>query len=186
MKPTDGRWVTINGAHVFVKNGQSVEDALNERKKRNSGTSARPGSIIPGKGEKFKVSLNFFSDSTENNQVSRPKGYRTGPQTYVFPVGAKLTLAGKSFLFNKDIVVTDAITIVQPKNLREQLRISLNYGRRNGQWCKKAGNATVEISGAMQNVQVHWYENSDGANEGAKIIIGGNKYGESKIHRRNR
>ena len=51
MKPTDGRWVTINGVHVFVKNGQSVEDASNEHKKRNSGTSARSGSIIPGKYE---------------------------------------------------------------------------------------------------------------------------------------
>ena len=62
MKPTDGRWVTINGAHVFVKNGQSVDDALNERKKRNIGTSAHSGSIIPGKENIATIPLDYFSN----------------------------------------------------------------------------------------------------------------------------
>ena len=52
MKPTNGRWVTINGVHVFVENGKSVQDALNELKKRNVGTSARLATIISGQGEK--------------------------------------------------------------------------------------------------------------------------------------
>ena len=42
-----GEWKTINGAHVFIKDGQSVEDAFD-----TSGTSAKSGSIIVGKGEK--------------------------------------------------------------------------------------------------------------------------------------
>ena len=52
MKTKNGKWVTINGAHVFIKDGQPVEEALKSHESTNSNTySAHSGTIIPGKGE---------------------------------------------------------------------------------------------------------------------------------------
>lgn len=41
-----GEWKTINGAHVLIKDGQSVDEAFDKR-----GSSAKSGSIVVGKGE---------------------------------------------------------------------------------------------------------------------------------------
>jgi hypothetical protein len=55
MKTKNGKFFTINGAHVFIKDGQPVEEALKSHKNTNSNTfSARSGTFIPGKGEPYK------------------------------------------------------------------------------------------------------------------------------------
>lgn len=33
-KGEDGKWITVNGSHIFVEDGQSVEDALNDKFKK--------------------------------------------------------------------------------------------------------------------------------------------------------
>ena len=61
-----GEWKTINGARVFIKDGQSVDDAFDKK-----GTGAKNGSIIVGKGQKsrFKIGLEFFSEKALENQT---------------------------------------------------------------------------------------------------------------------
>ena len=39
---TDGRWITVNGTHIFIKNGQSVGDAF----------KATTGKVLKGEGIK--------------------------------------------------------------------------------------------------------------------------------------
>lgn len=81
-----GEWKTINGAHVFIEDGQSVEDAFDKRgtsaksgfgdSVKNSVKQGFDGTLHPGKSEKarFKIGLDFFSEKglyKETNQELR-------------------------------------------------------------------------------------------------------------------
>lgn len=57
-----GEWKTINGAHVLIKDGQSVDEAFDKR-----GSSAKSGSIVVGKGE----SVDWNDKTTQENQTHR-------------------------------------------------------------------------------------------------------------------
>lgn len=103
-------------------------------------------------------------------KAKRPSVRRIAPQIYEFPVGFKIKLGKANFIFKSDIRVTDVITIVPPRRLKNQTRLSGNDGE-HGRWRKKGGNAVVEVSGVTRKAQIHWYENADGSINGAKLIL---------------
>ena len=61
-----GRWITIKGTHVFIKDGQSVEDAMKEH---GFGKSSKPSSTGEKKKSDFK-----FKTSSEYKSKKHPEG----------------------------------------------------------------------------------------------------------------
>ena len=121
----------------------------------------------PGQKVRYQQLVERYGDG---EQSTKPKTYRVDAHTYVIPVGKKVKYGGRNLIFHKNITITGVITIIKPRGLREQVRISQNYGGIFGAWCKKAGNATIEISGEPVEGQIHWYENPDGSIAGEKFI----------------
>ncbi len=115
-----------------------------------------------------KVPLDFFSN--EKRRTITKGEVAVDDRTYIFPVDLDIKYGSRSLIFDKPIKVEGIITIVKPKNLRDQRVLNRNYGGRYGAWCKKGGNAIVEIGGEEQERQAHWYENTDGKIAKVKII----------------
>lgn len=136
-----------------------------------NGTSAKSGSIRVGEGQPAEwQGAKTAQPQPKKSTVIHVSEVRQPNGDYIFPTDFKIKLGRKEFLFDSPIVTTDVITIVRPHNLRDQAQISKNYGGRYGEWSKKAGNSMVEIGGKQTQVQIHFYQNTDGSIAGAKII----------------
>ena len=154
-----------NGALHSEKNGQFVSNGEGESsgfdvEKLSKEPRGRSGTIRPGVGEDPKKRRTLHVTEVKQSDGS-----------YVFPMDFKITLFTKDFRFDEPIVVPNVITIVKPGKLSDQPRISKSYGGRFGEWCKKAGDSIVEISGKKKSAQIHFYENSDGTIARAKIVL---------------
>lgn len=64
MASTDGHWITVNGTHIFIKNGQSVADAFKAttgkelKSKSSSGKKTRSASDVVSDYKKSKEKKN--------------------------------------------------------------------------------------------------------------------------------
>ena len=59
---TDGKWITVNGTHIFIKNGQSVSDAF----KATTGKSLTGGSSSSTGAKKTKSASEVVADAKKS------------------------------------------------------------------------------------------------------------------------
>lgn len=93
----DGKWVTINGAHVFIKNGQNPMDAFIRQKSKKDIKLYRAGT------EKGQLdSGTFFSpDETEASNYGEVKQYTIDKSTNLFEGYSSQEYAKENNLMNK-------------------------------------------------------------------------------------
>lgn len=99
QKETEGKWVTINGAHVLIKDGQSVDEALKERQIAQAKSEARKLNAEKSKltaTEKTQMEhkravqeLNSskYEDGTYDIATKKPVSYDDGYQVTFCQIG---------------------------------------------------------------------------------------------------
>lgn len=80
LDPKDGKWVTINGNHIFIKTGQTVQQALNEtvgrhkaeyESQESSKTSARHEKAKKKLDELLEKGQRFYEENKGNMKDER-------------------------------------------------------------------------------------------------------------------
>lgn len=121
--------------------------------------------------DELKAELVKELNPTPKRTIVSVSEVRLSENAYLFPTDLKIRFGNKDFKFSEPIQTNEVITIIKPQNLSDQVKISKNFGGKFGRWCKKGGNAKVEIGGLIKEKQIHWYENEDGSIAGVKIKL---------------
>lgn len=173
---------------IYRKNEQGKTIAINSETGEVSGC----GSEIDNRSKKNNLQSKGESQSDksriiDNNPNSTEGNTQTIQGKNVFklkkekdgsiniPVGSPVKFCGREFKFEKDFKISDPITIAKGITTKEQARLIHNYGGQYGTWRKKSGKARVLISGEPKDVQVHWFESTNGYSSGMKIVPKGRK-----------
>jgi capsid protein len=81
----DGQWITINGAHILVKDGQSKEDAINEHTGKGGNESGAGEHAADKASAKAKAAAEKASEVTQNPHATpaeRATAYRDAQKAH--------------------------------------------------------------------------------------------------------
>lgn len=116
VKTTDGRWVTINGRHVLIKEGESATEALNrsiaesnaDLKKKQIAQNKAQSDKLNGK-QTMKMSKDYYKKNVDMGvEFEEEDGHRYWEQCKGSEVEAlidKKTKDGRTYLSDVDFAV---------------------------------------------------------------------------------
>lgn len=118
----DGKWITVNGSHVFVQEGQSVEDAMNTQfnkksKQNNNAGKNKPGITIGGKTFKTSQEIDAYYDN--EYKKSRDILETSNAMNRILGTSGGFTIGGKVFTTSEQLRK-------HYKNKAEQAKTMLN------------------------------------------------------------
>lgn len=109
----NGKWITVNGAHIFVEDGQSVEDAMNKKFGKPKPRNADGSFNIPSIHESLK--RDYENGELTLEQVAE-EYFKAGHTTYVNVDYAKKQL-GITDELNQEKARDDKYTDGNPDNI---------------------------------------------------------------------
>jgi hypothetical protein len=131
----DIEWITVNGAHIPLKNGEP-QGKTGEKIKAQSQSGKMPANALPGAGKSAIIkSLNSLKEVRDTSGN-------------IFKIAPGANISGRKTLFGKGGV----------SSIRDEQRLLKTYGGKIGDWEK--GRATAYIlddSGQNKKAEIHYY-----------------------------
>ena len=146
-----GVWRTINGARVFIRDGNDLKSAIAEKleaqSKRKNGVDFRPDGGIMGMSDGDAVNL-------PDIVIGRSVGAQARNYDIEMPDGELLRLSEGSR-------VTD-VEVIAGKGRDRQIDIVdvlvEKYGGNPDEWQKVKGLGCLDVDGESYKAELHWYQ----------------------------
>ena len=183
MKKEKGRWITVKGTHVFIKDGQTVGEAIQEMKK-HSLTRQENFAIMEGRNSVLTDSQGFYRANTSYESI---KAYQYSLESDLvrdmieradIQIGNSLGAAavvddvllpnGRKGKLKQGSVITKVVTFAGKgtnKPVKIANSLSQKYKEYNvtpSEWQKTRGEGVVVCDdGICRRAELHWFESQE-------------------------
>lgn len=123
MDENNGKWVTIKGRHIFIKDGESVEDAMNRSlkeypAKEESGEETPKKVRSTNKEVRDKIQAHIREYYENDEDLVKDMDAGADPRTDVTPwkKGERMVESGNMLIYNQDMSDTLNSWGLNPEN----------------------------------------------------------------------